>query len=58
MKVELKCKCGATVIFEDSRGVYIKSGGRPDEKGRKYSIELWVDGWLDRHSVCLGISEN
>jgi len=32
MKIELKCKCGASVVFIDDRGTYINIGGKLDEK--------------------------
>jgi len=57
MKSELKCKCGATAVFNDNKGIYINTGGTPDKEGRRYRVEVWVDEWLDRHNVCLGKSD-
>lgn len=58
MKIELKCKCGATLLLNDDKGVYISSGGTVDERGRKYLIEVRSDDWQERHQACLGLSEN
>ena len=52
MKIELKCKCGASASFSDNRGVYINSDGVADSKGRKFNIEVRADEWLDRHNIC------
>ena len=53
MKIELKCKCGSSVVFSDDRDVYINRGGKLDNKGRKFNIEVRADEWLDRHDICL-----
>lgn len=58
MRIELKCKCGASAIFEDNKGVYIKEGGKADEKGRKFLIEVRADEWQERHSACLAVTRN
>lgn len=58
MRIELKCSCGASVIFEDNRCTYIKNGGEADEKGRKFLIEVRADEWQDKHSVCLDAAKN
>lgn len=57
MKIKLKCKCGSSVVFSDNRGIYINDAGKPDNKGRKFNIEVRADEWLDRHNICLGKSE-
>lgn len=53
MKIELKCKCGAAATFDDTRGIYINAGGKPDDKGRVLMIEVRADEWQDRHQPCL-----
>jgi len=58
MKIELKCKCGASATFTDNRGVYINAGGNQDKHGRKFNIEVRADEWLDRHDICLGLVSN
>ena len=58
MKIELVCKCGASVTLTDHMGIYINPGGKADDKGRKFNIEVRADEWQDRHNICLGKSEN
>ena len=53
MRIELKCKCGSSAVFQDDRGTFINTGGAPDDKGRKYIIEARADEWLSRHRWCI-----
>jgi hypothetical protein len=52
MRIEHKCSCGATVIFEDNRGTFINTGGRQDDKGRVFQVEIASDKWLELHKHC------
>ncbi len=52
-RIELKCKCGASIVLEDSRGSFLKGGGKKDEKGRIFVIERLSDEWQERHEDCL-----
>lgn len=58
MKIELKCSCGATAVFTDDRGVYIKNRGEADNSGRKFLIEVRSDDWQTRHQNCLISNHN
>ncbi|MDY6856724.1 MAG: hypothetical protein SWO11_18855 [Thermodesulfobacteriota bacterium] len=53
MRIELKCKCGSSAVFQDDRGRYINTGGARDDKGRKYIIEVRADEWLKCHRRCI-----
>lgn len=50
MQIKLTCSCGAS--FEASSGTFASGGGRKDEKGRVYLVEVRADQWLDRHARC------
>lgn len=52
-RIELKCSCGAGMVLEDSRGIYIRADYKPDEKGRLFVVDFQADAWLDRHQACL-----
>uniref|UniRef100_A0A6M3JQZ0 Uncharacterized protein n=1 Tax=viral metagenome TaxID=1070528 RepID=A0A6M3JQZ0_9ZZZZ len=52
MKIELKCKCGDSLMIEDEKGTYINDGGKPDDKGRKFLIEVRADEWREQHREC------
>jgi len=58
MRIVHTCKCGASVVLEDDRGIYIQTGGAPDEKGRKFTIEVRADEWLEKHEGCLVVQED
>lgn len=49
--LKLSCSCGAT--FEGTLNTYINLGGKPDDKGRIFLIEVRADEWSERHSGCL-----
>lgn len=53
MKIELKCTCGASAVFNDERGSFINPGGHPDDKGRIYRVEIMADKWLANHRRCI-----
>ena len=53
-RIELQCKCGASIILEDCKGSYLKDGGKRDEKGRIFIIERLSDEWQEKHQDCLG----
>ena len=53
--VESKCVCGSIFKESDSRGSYINDGGRRDNKGRKFLIELRLDQWLEKHKGCVEV---
>lgn len=50
MNIKLRCKCGATAEWD--AGTYINPGGRSDDKGRKFLVEVRADDWMDRHAHC------
>lgn len=52
-RTELSCPCGATIVLENAAGSFINTGGAPDNKGRKYIIQVDADKWLDRHQSCI-----
>lgn len=49
MKVNATCPCGATFSMDDSSSSYIQLGGRPDEKGRIFAVQVHFDRWHDAH---------
>ena len=51
MRIELKCKCGATAVFEDF--TFISPGGHADETGKRFLVEIRAEEWLERHKGCL-----
>ena len=50
MLIKLKCCCGAT--FDVEGGTYINRGGKPDNQGRMFVVQVMADEWLDRHRNC------
>lgn len=52
MKIELECSCGAKAVFDDPRGHYIVDGGKSDERGHKFRVELLAYEWQERHKDC------
>lgn len=50
MKIKLRCKCGATAEWD--AWTYINAGGTPDEKNRRFLVELRAEEWLNRHQIC------
>lgn len=52
MIIEHKCCCGAEMKLTDDRGSFINNGGKADEQGRVYKIQVMVDDWLGQHSYC------
>ena len=53
MEIRLKCSCGAEVEFKDLRGIYINPGGKADEKGLMFIIEVRAEEWQEKHQGCL-----
>jgi hypothetical protein len=47
MKIDLRCGCGAAISL--SSGEFINGGGRKDEKGRVFVVEVRADEWQARH---------
>ncbi len=52
MKFSAQCSCGAKIELED-RGTFINPGGKPNENGKIFQLELTLDDWLRRHEGCL-----
>jgi hypothetical protein len=52
-QVEVHCRCGSWAAFKDGQGSFINNGGSPDARGRVFLIEVRVDEWLDRHTLCI-----
>jgi len=51
--IELRCACGATARFVDEKVHYVTRTDQPDERGRRFRIEVWSDDWQERHEACL-----
>lgn len=47
MRIELKCACGASAMFEAS--TFINGGGAPDACGRIFRVEVLADEWKEPH---------
>ena len=57
-RIEHKCKCGSSIIIEDTRQTYINKKGKPDNKGRIYLIDKQSDDWLELHEMCLMVDDD
>ena len=51
MRIQVKCKCGAEAEWQS--GEFINNGGRKDEQGRVFVVELRAAEWYEMHRACL-----
>lgn len=51
MKLNATCPCGATFSYEcaDGKDTFINGGGKPDEQGRVFAVQLQFDRWHEAH---------
>lgn len=52
MEIRMECGCGAS--FHSVAGSYMNLGGKPDEKGRVFVVQVQADRWLEDHKRCQG----
>jgi len=53
MKINYRCRCGATFSAEDDSGIPINDDGKSDKKGRRFVIEKKADEWIELHKKCM-----